>query len=98
MHVGWDLLFLEPGASGGRDTYARELLRELRGRRPDLRITAFVNRDTASAGPGFWAELSDRAVVLPRVTPQRRIAWAAGEIVALPRAAARAGVDVLHSP
>ncbi len=98
MHVGWDLLFLAPGASGGRETYARELLRELRALRGDLRITTFVNRDTAAAGPGFWSEPADRVVVLPRVTPERRAAWAAGEIAALPRAAARAGVDVLHAP
>jgi methylenetetrahydrofolate reductase (NADPH) len=30
VHVGWDLLFLAPGESGGRETYARELLRALR--------------------------------------------------------------------
>jgi glycosyltransferase involved in cell wall biosynthesis len=98
MHLGVDLLFLVPGASGGRETYARELLRALRPLGGDLRVTAFVNRETAAAGRGFWTGDVDRTVVLPRASGSARAAWAAGELVALPRAAAAAGVDVLHSP
>ncbi len=37
MHLGLDLLFLEPGRSGGRETHARELLRALRDRGVEVR-------------------------------------------------------------
>jgi glycosyltransferase involved in cell wall biosynthesis len=37
-------------------------------------------------------------VVLPRASARRRLAWAAGEALGVARAAAHAGVDVLHSP
>ena len=98
MHLGLDLLFLVPGQSGGRETYVRELLPELRALAPDLRVTTFLNRETAGAGTGFWSEHADRAAVLPRASGRARGAWALGEVAALPRAAAAAGVDVLHSP
>ena len=98
MHLGMDLLFLVPGESGGRETYVRELLPALRAAAPDLRVTAFLNRETAAAGPGFWTEQADRAMVLPRASGRERGAWALAEIAALPRAAVAAGVEVLHSP
>ena len=78
MHVGLDLLFLVPGASGGRETYARELSTALRAARPDLRLTAFVNRETAAGGPGFWEQAADRTVVLRRVAAQAPVTWALG--------------------
>ena len=96
LHVGLDLLFLVPGESGGRETHVRGLLGGLREARPDLRLTTFVGAD--AAGPGFWTEHADRTVVLPRASAQRRLAWAAGEALGVARAAAHAGVDVLHSP
>ncbi|HEV7772178.1 MAG TPA: glycosyltransferase family 1 protein [Conexibacter sp.] len=96
MHVGIDLLFLVPGETGGRETYARELLTALRRVRPDLRLTAFLNRETAAAGSGFWSEQVNCAVVLPHVSARSRARWAAGELVSVSRAAAHASVDVLH--
>ena len=96
LHVGLDLLFLIPGESGGRETHVRGLLGALREARPDLRLTAFVGPEVA--GPGFWTEHADRTVVLPRASARRRLAWAAGEALGVARAAAHAGVDVLHSP
>jgi glycosyltransferase involved in cell wall biosynthesis len=98
MHLGLNLLYLVPGRTGGREVYARELLRAMRAVRPDLRVTTFVNRETAAAGRGFWTDDADHAVLLPRVAVARRATWAAGEVAILPRAAARAGVDVLHAP
>ena len=96
--MGLDLLFLVPGESGGRETHVRGLLGALRAARPDLRLTAFLGAEAAAAGPGFWTEHVDRAVVLRRASARRRIAWAAGEALGVARAAAGAGVDVLHSP
>jgi glycosyltransferase involved in cell wall biosynthesis len=74
------------------ETYARELSSALVQARPDIRFTAFVNRD-AVEGP--WAESMD-VVVVP-VSVRRRIEWVRGEQQLLPPLARRAGVDVLHS-
>jgi glycosyltransferase involved in cell wall biosynthesis len=54
-----------------------------------------VNREAASV-PGFWRDVG-HVVRLP-ASPRARPAWAWLETVAVPAAAARAGVDVLHSP
>lgn len=98
MRLGVDLLFLLPGATGGRETYARELLGAIRRTRPEVEVTTFLNRETAAAGRGWWSEEADRALVLPRASGAARARWAAGELAGVARAAARAEVDVLHSP
>ncbi|MDA0185152.1 glycosyltransferase family 4 protein [Solirubrobacter phytolaccae] len=98
MRLGLDLLFMVPGETGGRETYSRELLRALRETQPDLHVTAFLNRETAAAGPGWWSELPDRAVALPRVWARKQASWALGETVVLTRAASAARVQLLHSP
>jgi glycosyltransferase involved in cell wall biosynthesis len=98
VHLGLDLLFLVPGETGGRETYARELLPALRDVAPDLRVTTFLNAETAAAGPGWWNECADRSLVLRRVSARRAPSWALGELEGVARAAGRAGVDVLHSP
>ena len=92
MRVGLDLLFLVPGETGGRETYARELMRGLAAERPDLELTALVNRETAAAGPGFWSETA--RVVEVASSGVGRGSWALGELWKLPRAAR--GLDVLH--
>jgi glycosyltransferase involved in cell wall biosynthesis len=58
-------------------------------------IVSFVNREASGAG-GFWGEVG-RVVSLP-ASPRSRGAWAWLETVAVPVAAARTRVDVLHSP
>ena len=93
MRVGLDLLFLVPGETGGRETYARELMRGLAAERPDLELTALVNRETAAAGAGFWSETA--RVVEVASSGVGRGSWALGELWKLPRAAR--GLDVLHS-
>src|SRR4051794_4114128 len=52
VHVGLNLVFLVPGEQGGMEVYARELLRALPAQRPDIRLTAFVNREARAAGGG----------------------------------------------
>jgi glycosyltransferase involved in cell wall biosynthesis len=94
MHVGLNLVFLVPGEQGGMEVYARELLRALPAVRPDLRITAFVNREAKAAG-GEWDEFAD-VVVVP-VFARNRVQWVRGEQQLLPGLARRAGIDVLHS-
>ena len=98
VHLGLDLLFLVPGASGGRETYARELTSAIRQQRGDLRVTTFINRETAAIGHGFWRDLADNVVVLRGASALDRRRWALGELVMLPRAAARERVEVLHCP
>jgi glycosyltransferase involved in cell wall biosynthesis len=95
MHVGLNLVYLVPGETGGMETYARELIPALLRERPDLRITAFVNREATEAGDGPWGELVP-AVTVP-VRARRRIEWVRGEQQLLPRLAMNAGVDLLHS-
>jgi glycosyltransferase involved in cell wall biosynthesis len=95
VHVGLNLIFLVPGETGGMETYARELIPALRKERPDLRMTAFINREALEAGEGPWTELAE-AVHVP-IRARRRLEWVRGEQQLLPRLAARAGVDLLHS-
>lgn len=94
MHVGLNLVFLVPGEQGGMEVYARELLRALPAERPDVRLTAFVNREAAAVG-GEWDEFAD--VVTVPVNARNRVEWVRGEQLLLPGLARRAGVDVLHS-
>ena len=63
--------------------------------RPELEFVSFVNSEAAAAS-GFWREIG-KVVRLP-VSPRSRPAWAWLETAAVPVAAARARVDVLHSP
>jgi glycosyltransferase involved in cell wall biosynthesis len=95
MHVGLNLIYLVPGDTGGMEVYARELIPELlRAAPPRTRFTAFVSREAAAAG-GPWGELLP-AVTVP-VNARRREQWVLGEQAFLPRLAARAGVDLVHS-
>ena len=60
-----------------------------------MRFTAFVNREAAAAKDGPWGELLP-AVTVP-VNARNRVQWVLGEQALLPRLAARAGVDLVHS-
>jgi glycosyltransferase involved in cell wall biosynthesis len=95
VRVGLNLVFLVPGETGGMETYARELIPRLLGVRPDLELTAFVNREAAEAGDGPWTGLVP-SVVVP-VRARSRIQWVRGEQQLLPRLAARQRVDLVHS-
>lgn len=95
MRIGLDLLYLVPGETGGRETYARELIPAMLEADPGLELVAFVNRD---AGPQLAAELGDGigAVMVP-VSARNRAQWALGELALLPVAAHRAGVELVHA-
>jgi glycosyltransferase involved in cell wall biosynthesis len=95
-HVGLNLIFLVPGETGGMEVAARELIPALIDAAPsDVRFTAFVNREAAAAKDGPWGELLP-AVTVP-VRARSRAQWVLGEQALLPRLAARAGVDLVHS-
>jgi glycosyltransferase involved in cell wall biosynthesis len=95
MHVGLNLIFLVPGETGGMEVAARELIPALVKAAPELRFTAFVNREAAAAKDGPWGELLP-AVTVP-VNARNRLQWVLGEQALLPRLAAREGVDLVHS-
>jgi glycosyltransferase involved in cell wall biosynthesis len=94
-HVGLNLVFLVPGETGGMETYARELTEALRAVAPDVRLTAFVNREAAESGAGPWGDLVP-SVTVP-VRARNRLEWVRGEQMLLPRLAQRAGIELLHS-
>lgn len=95
IHVGLNLIFLVPGETGGMEVAARELIPELIKAAPDVRFTAFVNREAAAAKDGPWGELLP-AVTVP-VNARNRVQWVRGEQLLLPRMARRADVDLVHS-
>jgi glycosyltransferase involved in cell wall biosynthesis len=96
VHVGLNLIFLVPGETGGMEVAARELIPALLEQAPPgARFTAFVNRETADASDGPWGELLP-SVTVP-VHARERVQWVLGEQLLLPRLAARAGVDLVHS-
>lgn len=96
MHVGLNLIFLVPGETGGMEVYARELLPALASEAPEnVRFTAFINREAAGDREGPWHGLVD-SVVVP-VSSRSRVQWVLGEQLLLPRLAASAGVDLVHS-
>lgn len=95
MHVGLNLVFLVPGYTGGTETYAQELIPELVAAAPDVRFTAFVNREAAAEHGRPWGELIP-AITVP-VWARNRAQWVLGEQTLLPAMAERAGVDLLHS-
>src|ERR1700730_17749643 len=95
-HVGLNLIFLVPGETGGMEVYARELIPALfANASQEMRFSVLLNREAAVAGDGPWEELLP-AVRVP-VRARRRVQWVAGEQMFLPRLAARAGVDLMHS-
>lgn len=93
MHVGLNLVYLVPGETGGMETYARELIPRLAAI-DDIRLTAFVNREAAARGGDPW--LAVPHVTVP-VRARNRAAWVLGEQAHLPRLAAAAGCDLVHS-
>lgn len=94
MHVGLNLIFLVPGATGGMEIYARELIGAFMHEAPAFKFTAFVNREFATLPNTLPSEV--KTIVVP-VSASNRLAWVAGEQFLLPRLAKRAGVDLLHS-
>jgi glycosyltransferase involved in cell wall biosynthesis len=93
-HIGLNLLFLVPDETGGMEVYARHLIESLVKVRPDLRLTAFVNRNAAGR-PGPWNELLP-SVTVP-VNSRNRAAWVLADQSMLPPMAAARRVDLLHS-
>jgi glycosyltransferase involved in cell wall biosynthesis len=93
-HVGLNLIYLMPGRTGGLEIVARELIPALAAVAPQLRLTAFVNEETIGE-PGPWRDVAEPVLVPVRAS--NRLDWVRGEQTLLPRMAARAGVELVHS-
>jgi glycosyltransferase involved in cell wall biosynthesis len=89
MRVALNLSFVAPGETGGMEIYARELARALAGR-DDVELVLLGNRLLDHDWPNV------ARIVMP-VDPRRRVEWVLGDQVHAPRAAVRAGADVVHS-
>lgn len=94
MHVGLNLIFLVPGETGGMEVYARELMAAFMRSSPEVRFTAFINRETA-ATDATWGDMLP-TVTVP-VSARNRVQWVLGEQALLPRLARRERVDLVHS-
>jgi glycosyltransferase involved in cell wall biosynthesis len=94
IHAGINLVYLVPDETGGMEIYARELLPRL-GALTGLRLTAFVNRETAQRHDWPWQDLVPAALV--PVSARNRVEWVRGEQQHVPRMAAAAGCDLIHS-
>ena len=95
--VGLNAMFLDPGVSGGPETYLHALGDALVRRRPDVAFSVATTRRGAASlrAAGGWVD-AVKVHELPADEGQRgRRLWA--EQVLLPRLAAREGWDVLHS-
>jgi glycosyltransferase involved in cell wall biosynthesis len=92
--IGLNLVFLTPGATGGMETYARQLIPRLAAAAPEIAFVAFVNTAAAS-GPGPWHDLSG-CVEVP-VNALDRVQWVRGEQILLPRLARSRRVSLMHS-
>jgi glycosyltransferase involved in cell wall biosynthesis len=94
VHVGLNLVYLVPGETGGMETYARELISALVREAPALKMTAFVNLETAEGALGLGPGVD---IVTVPVRARSRAQWVWGEQFHLPRLGRRYGIDILHS-
>jgi glycosyltransferase involved in cell wall biosynthesis len=89
--VGFNLMFLVPGQTGGMEIYASSLVPKLCAERPDLEFVAFVSAEAADI------DLGPVQVVDAGVSGSARIRRILAEQRRLPRLVRRHGIDLLHS-
>lgn len=92
--IGFNMLYLVPGETGGTETYARMLIPAIRAERPDFELVAFIGRDGISAAD--VEAMGAKPVKLP-VSSAGRGFRTLGEQALLPLAARRNKVDLLHN-
>src|SRR5579875_1781489 len=94
MHVGFNLIFLVPGETGGMEVAAREQIRAIAELAPGLALTAFVNREAAAHVAEGGELLPPGVAVWPLpIRARARWQWALGEQMLLPIAAGRPRLD-----
>jgi len=96
MHLLLNALFLDPGGSGGPETYLRGLAPALRDARPDTRITIATTRSGAAALRADGWDAGAQVLALPCEEGQRGRRQLSEQVL-LPRASAARGCDLIHS-
>ena len=88
-----DLLFYT-GTRGGMESYARNLYRALGAGASGFEYVGYASRELAAMDTSWFpGEVIDSGI-----SGENRVAWARGELTAVPRAARRLGADLVHSP
>lgn len=94
--IGLDLSYLDPGATGGMEIYARSLVPEMHRERPDARFLAFVGTELAAElRRSPWTP--NLSVVELPYSSGWRFRRVLGEQTAQAAAVARHRPDLLHS-
>ncbi|MWB98841.1 glycosyltransferase family 4 protein [Agromyces seonyuensis] len=88
-----DLLFFT-GAKGGMESYVRQVYSHIADGADDVEFVGLASRELAQTG----AEWFPGRLVDSGISGEDRIAWARGELFAVPSAARRLGADVVHAP
>jgi glycosyltransferase involved in cell wall biosynthesis len=96
LKVGLNLLHLVPGETGGTEIYARRLIPALLDAPGELELVLFTSREGAPAMRGQPWSVQVAVRELP-VRARSRILRVLAEQTLLPRAARRAGIDLLHN-
>jgi glycosyltransferase involved in cell wall biosynthesis len=89
-------MFLDPGVSGGTETYVRALVPALSEVRPDLELTVLTTGRGARALQADGLGAAARIVALGAEEGQR-LRRLRAEQLGVPRACVRRGIDVVHS-
>lgn len=93
--VALDLLYLEPGATGGMETYARELVPLLPAAMPEARFVVLAAQELAEEWESApWHP--DVAMVAAPASAASRLSRTAVEMTVLERLIRRAGADLVH--
>ena len=96
LRVGLNLVHLVPAETGGSELYARRLIPALIDARSDLRLVLFAAPIAVrSLGKSRGAATSSSSS--STFDPRSRVRRVLAEQVLLPRAARKAGVDLLHN-
>jgi glycosyltransferase involved in cell wall biosynthesis len=94
--VGLNAIFLDPGASGGPETYLRQLVPALAGEFPDVHFVVVTSgKGAASLRADGWEDFVE--IVAAPVQPGRRVRWLFSEQVWLPAMARKRRWDIVHS-
>jgi len=98
MKIGVNTLFLIPGEVGGSETYLRDILRYAVPRHPEIEWVLFTNAENHASFEQAFSGVNTVTLHPMSFSASRRTARILHEQFSLPRAARRAGVDVLWSP
>jgi glycosyltransferase involved in cell wall biosynthesis len=94
--VGFDALFLDPGVSGGPESFARQLVPAIATARPDLELVVVTTRRGATAlAQSGWGDFA-RVVALPMDDDERARKLVSQQLL-LPRLVRRRRLDLVHS-